>query len=230
VSRTPGPPGARPASWTEAAGPAPPTMARMVVRLTGGIALLVTALIVATPLPAVLSRWLSVSMPLVAAEAIVVLGGGGVRSDGELTDTSLRRTHRGLDLYHRGLAPLLVLAGGRSSRAGPTEAEARAWLARSCAVQEAAILTTAVARTTHEEAIEIARLLRPLGITKILLVVDAEGMGRAQRLFRGVGFEVVAAPVNDVATVGGPETQLALARKVAMELSAWTYYVVAGRF
>lgn len=192
--------------------------------------MLLLVLIVATPLPGVLRHRLSVSTPLAPAGAIVVLGGGGVRSDGELTDISLRRTHRGIDLHHRGLAPLLVLAGGSSPGAAGTEAEARVRLARACAVPETAILATSVARTTHEEAIEIARLLRPRAVTRILLVADAEGMRRARRSFQSVGFAVMAAPVNDVAPTGAPEAQLAIARRVAMELVAWLYYTVTGRF
>lgn len=205
-------------------------MLRTVVRLSGGAALLLLVLIAATPLPDALRHWLSVSTPLAPTGAIVVLGGGGVRRDGELTDVSLRRTYHGIDLHRRGLAPLLVLAGGSSPGAGRTEAEARVRLARACAVSTTAILATSAARTTHEEAIEIARLLRPLAVTRILLVADAEGMRRAQRSFQSVGFEVVAAPVNDVAPTGAPEAQLAIARRVAMELMAWVYYAVTGRF
>ncbi len=205
------------------------TTSTTVVRLAGGVVLLLVGLIIATPLPQGLSRWLSVSAPPSRAEAIVVLGGGGVREDGELTDISLRRTQHGIDLYHRGLAPLLILAGGSSRRAGSSEVVARMRLARGCGVPAGAILTVATARTTHEESIETGRLLRPRGITRILLVADAEGMGRAQRLFRRGGFDVIASPVNDVASTGAPEAQLALARRVAVELSAWVYYLALGR-
>lgn len=191
--------------------------------------MLIVVLIVATPLPRALSDWLSESTPLGPAEAIVVIGGGGVREDGELSDTSLRRTYHGIRLYQRGLAPLLVLAGASSTRAGHTEAAARARLSRSCGVREEAILATAAARTTGEEAREIARLLAPRGVRTILLVADAEGMGRAQRLFRRAGFHVVTAPVNDVSAIGAPEAQFALVRRVMIELLAWAYYGITGR-
>ncbi len=203
-------------------------MVRKGLEVAGACTLLFVLAVVATPLPTILSGWLAVSAPTVPVDAIVVLGGGGVRDDGELTDTSLRRTIVGIRLHQRGLAPLLVLGGGSSSPAGLTEAEARRRLARSCAVRGDALLVETTARTTREEASTIARLLKPRGVKTIMLVADAEGMRRALRLFRGVDFEVVPAPVADVGAMSGPENQLATMRRVAIELVALVYYAIAG--
>lgn len=112
---------------------------RRALRGVGGVALAGFLLAAFTPLPGLLSRLLARPGPLAPAAAIVVLGGGGVRADGSLSDTSLRRTLRGLELYQAGLAPLLVLAGPRSE-SGHVEAEARAALARRCGIPEAAML------------------------------------------------------------------------------------------
>lgn len=203
-------------------------MVRKGLQVAGACTLLFVLAVVATPLPTILSGWLAVSAPTVPVDAIVVLGGGGVRDDGELTDTSLRRTVVGIRLHQRGLAPLLVLGGGSSSAAGLTEAEARRRLARSCDVRGDALLVETTARTTREEASTIARLLKPRGVTTIMLVADAEGMRRASRLFRSVDFEVVPAPVADVGAMSGPENQLATMRRAAIELVALMYYAIAG--
>lgn len=203
---------------------------RRALRLVGALTLLVGALVVATPLPAVLSGWLSMSALAVPADAIVVLGGGGVRDDGELTDTSLRRTHHGIALYHRGLSPLLVLSGGDSRGAPRSETAARTALARACAVSPDGIVPVSGAGTTRDEAIAVAQALRPRGVKRILLVVDAEGMSRAHRLFRNAGFDVVPAPVNEVRTMGGPESQVEVMRRVALEMVAWVYYLLGRRF
>jgi uncharacterized SAM-binding protein YcdF (DUF218 family) len=197
-------------------------------RLVGATALAGLLTIVFTPLPGLVSGWLSRSGPPRAADAIVVLGGGGLRDNGDLTDSSLRRTYHGLRLFQRGLAPLLVLSGPAVA-GGPAEATVRAGFAASCAVPREAILLETAARTTREEARNIAGSLLPRGVKTILLVGDAEAMTRARRLFRAAGFDVVPAPTADVAG-GRPEEQLAVAKRVAMELTAWVYYTVAGYF
>jgi uncharacterized SAM-binding protein YcdF (DUF218 family) len=203
-------------------------MLRTAARILGGVALLVLLAIVFTPLAALVSSWLSRSGPLERADAIVVLGGGGVREDGDLTDVSLRRTHHGVRLFRNGLAPLLVLSGPAEA-GGPAEAAVRARFAESCGIPNDAVLLETAARTTREEARNIARTLLPRGVRTILLVGDAEGMARARRLFDVAGFTVIPAPSADVAG-GRTEDRLAVARRVAMELTAWLYYAVAGYF
>jgi uncharacterized SAM-binding protein YcdF (DUF218 family) len=189
-------------------------------------ALLVAVLF--TPLPEVVSGWMSETAPVAPGEAIVVLGGGGVEPDGTLTTTSLRRTLRGLDLYRLGMAPLLVFSGPRA-QASRAEADVRAEFARRCGVAPGSILTESRARTTHEEAERIGTLLRPRGIRTILLVVDAQGVRRARRAFEKVGFQVLPAPAEGVAGFSGsPEERAELARQVAIELLAWSYYRIAG--
>lgn len=180
-----------------------------------------------TPLPDLMSRSMTTVARLDGAAAIVVLGGGGVRGDGTLSDTSMRRTLHGIELYRQGLAPLLVLSGPAST--GPAEAEVRARLARECGVPAEAILTERAARTTHEEGINIGALLRPKGIRKIIVVADAQGTARAVGVFERVGFEVAPAAVGDVSGVGtAPEERLKLLRRVVIELLARSYYRVAG--
>ena len=181
-----------------------------------------------TPLPSWLSEALTERGPLDRADAIVVLGGGGVRGDGELTNVSLRRTRQGLRLYRQGLAPFLVLSGAPSSR-GHVEAEVRARLAVECGVPVSAILTEPSGRTTREEAVAIAQVLQPRGVRRILLVADTEGMGRAAGAFRRTGFEVLPAPAGDVsAQPESPEHRLQLMRRVGIELLGRVYYRLAG--
>jgi uncharacterized SAM-binding protein YcdF (DUF218 family) len=201
---------------------------RAVLRGVGAAAVVGFLLAAFTPLAGLASRALARAGALGPAGAIVVLGGGGVRDDGSLSDTSLQRTLRGLELYQAGLAPLLVLAGPRSP-SGHVEAEVRAALARRCGVPEAALLAAPEGRTTFEEAVAVARRLQPRGIRRVILVVDAEGMRRAAGAFERQGFEVRPAPVGDVpALAAGPEDRLAVVRRVLIEALALAYYHVAG--
>src|SRR6266571_701280 len=89
----------------------------MLVRALGLATLALFFLGAFTPLPVFLYEMISVPVHIERADAIVVLAGGGVLASGQLTDTSLRRTTRGIALYRDGLAPLLVLSGAAGRRA-----------------------------------------------------------------------------------------------------------------
>lgn len=198
------------------------------LQVVGGGGVLLFLATVFTSFPNLVIHWMTTVGPLEEAAAIVVLGGGPVRKDGVLSESSLRRALRGMRLYRDGLAPLLVFAGPVSS-SGYVEAEVRASLARECGIPGAAILTESASRTTREEAVNMARLLQPRGIRRILLVTDVESMRRARGTFQKHGFEALAAPVAEVAVIAdGPEDRLDLMRRVAIELIAGLYYAIAG--
>ena len=176
-----------------------------------------------SPLSSALARSMIVPPRVEPAAVIVVLGGSGVRGDGVLTDISQRRTMHGIALYRRGLAPRLLLSGDVS------EADARAALARETGVPAEALMTESRAHTTREEAMLIAARLLPAGAGRILLVSDAQGMRRAQALFERAGFEVLAAPADDVPSFSlRPEERLRLLRRLLIEALAWLYYRAAG--
>jgi uncharacterized SAM-binding protein YcdF (DUF218 family) len=181
-----------------------------------------------TPLADVLSRWLTKPPHLEFADAIVVLGAGGVRGNGTLTDTSLRRALHGIDLYRRGLAKTIVFTGPRNAT-GFAEGEVRATLAREMGIPRAAILVDITARTTREEAQQVAALLGTRRMSRILLVVDVEGVRRAAGLFERLGFEVLPAPAIDVhSSDGAPGARLLLTRQILIELLALAYYHAVG--
>ncbi|MBI4382371.1 MAG: YdcF family protein [candidate division NC10 bacterium] len=198
-----------------------------ICRLLGLAALAVFLTSAFTPLPNLLSRWLTIPRRLEPAEAIVVLG-TRLTADWELSAASLYRTRYGIVLYRRGLAPLLVFTGPARGE-GPAEATVRAELARELGIPAEVILTEAGAKTTREEAIRVGALLRPRGIRKILLVTNSLHMARARGLFERGGFEVLAAPTDDVSKASGePEDRLQLMRQILGELIAQLYYRVAG--
>lgn len=199
-------------------------------RISGLVGMTGIAIFVASafsPLPNVLTRWLSIPPRLERAEAVVVLG-GGLQPDGVPSSGSLRRALHGIVLYRAGLAPLLVLLGeGRGG--GQTEAQVRAELAGQLGVSPELILTEAGARTTREEAVRVGALLRPSGVRRILLVTDSLHMARARGAFERAGFEVLAAPADDLSSrETAPERRLQLMRRVLEELAGRLYYRVAG--
>jgi uncharacterized SAM-binding protein YcdF (DUF218 family) len=198
------------------------------LRVGGGLALATFVIVAFTPLVTHVNGWFELRAIPTPSGAIVVLGGGGVRGDGSLTDVSLRRTLQGVDLYQRGLAPLLVLSGP-GLEAIRAEGEARAALADRLGVPASAIVVETVARTTREEAVRIAARLRARGIGQILLVGDAQGMRRAVGAFRHAGLDAVPVPAEDVPSrPSTPMARLALAQRLLIEGLAVTYYQAAG--
>jgi uncharacterized SAM-binding protein YcdF (DUF218 family) len=178
-----------------------------------------------TPLPIFLYEAISVPAHIERADAIVVLAGAGVLANGELTDTSLRRTVRGIVLYRDGLAPLLVLSGAAGRR---SESAARALLAGQCGVPNAAILAIATGHTTHEEVAALRPILRDRDVRRLILVTDGAHMRRAMHLVRDAGFDVFAAPVHAEDAPVQPEPRLRLLRAALREGLALAYYRIAG--
>jgi len=197
-----------------------------VCRLTGlgGVALfLATAF---TPLAHALTLWMAVEPQLVPSDAIVVLG-ATVSPSGILSNESTRRTDHAIDLYHRGLAPRLILLGGACD-SGAIEAEIRAKLARLHSIPADAILTESRARTTREEAARVRDLARSRGIRTVLLVTNSGHMARARPLFERAGFEVHPAPSDTYFEPTAPEARLMLMRGLLQEVLGWIYYRIAG--
>lgn len=194
----------------------------------GGLVLVALAATAFTPLPNLLANWLRTPSRLERAEAIVVLG-AGVRPDGTLGDSSIRRALLGILLYRNGLAPSLLLLGPPSPEGGPSEAEVRLELARGLGVPAEAILAESRAMTTREEAVRTKALLAPRQVRRILLVTDYQHMRRAQALFERAGFDVLPATTEEQSSVArGPEGRLELMRAVLGEVVARLYYRLAG--
>jgi uncharacterized SAM-binding protein YcdF (DUF218 family) len=198
----------------------------MLLRLLGFGAVLLFLAAGFTPLPNTINRWARVPAQVEPAAAIVVLG-GGLSAAGVLNEASLRRALYGIKLYRQGLAPLLAFSGP-AYELGPGESQTRAEMASLFGVPPAAIVTEAAARTTREEAVQLAALLQSRGVYHILLVTSDEHMLRSRRLFERAGFMVLPAPVDDLSHPRKPEARLWLMRRVTQEFLARAYYWVAG--
>jgi uncharacterized SAM-binding protein YcdF (DUF218 family) len=142
--------------------------------------------------------------PACCYEAIVVLGGGigpavpPLRPDPELFDSSDRVWHAAR-LFHRGLAPRIVVSGGsylvESGKAPPTQTEAvamRQFLV-ALGVPESAIVMEGKSLNT----IENMRATRALvGTGHVALVTSGYHMPRALRLARKAGLDAEAFPTD----------------------------------
>lgn len=115
------------------------------------------------------------------ADAIVVLGCGP-------SARLARRIERGVELYWKQAAPVLLLSGG--GRKAEPEAEIMRRAALAGGVPEAAMLIEPISRDTLGNAREAARLLRAHQLRSIVLVSDRSHLPRAALLFRLAGVEI----------------------------------------
>ncbi len=137
------------------------------------------------------------------AQAIVILGGGRVHAAPEwggdtVNAASLRRARYGAQLARETGLPVLISGGNPDRRA---LAEAR--LMQPLLEREFGVPARWVedgSDTTAENARFAAAILRPDGISRVLLVTDAAHMPRAMRAFRLAGLAPVAAPTGFVGT------------------------------
>ncbi len=181
-----------------------------------------------TPFSNFVSRQIAVHGSEQSAEAIVVLGAGVMRG-GILNDESMRRAVYGIQLYKKGLAPLIVFSGPRQEPFAASEARIRARLAESVGVPSDAIWEEANANTTREEALRISKSLEKRRVRKVLLVTESIHMKRARLVFLRVGLDVSPAPSDNFPDVlEGSRDRLWLAVRSAQESAALIYYRIAG--
>jgi uncharacterized SAM-binding protein YcdF (DUF218 family) len=139
-------------------------------------------------------------VPLEGAQAIVVLS-SGIQYP---TVPGLPAARIGSDTYERCQyaawlqkeSALPVLASGGGNQDDP-DTPPYAMLMKDALVKEgvpaAMILSEQHSRTTHENALYSAQMLRSMGINRIILVTDAYHMLRAEKSFQKQGLQVVPA-------------------------------------
>jgi uncharacterized SAM-binding protein YcdF (DUF218 family) len=97
--------------------------------------------------------------------------------------------------YARQQVPVLACGGPPGPRERPLAVHMRDLLERA-GVPASMIWTEERSRTTYENALYGADVLRSRGITRVALVVEAQSMLRAEACFRRQGLTVVPAPCS----------------------------------
>jgi len=139
------------------------------------------------------------------AQAIIVLG--AAQYDGRPSPVLESRLEHALELWRQGLAPYLVVTGGRQPGDRFTEATASAdWLIDR-GVPDEAILREVQGATTWESLAASARFLQDRGLTDVLIVSDPYHLLRAEETAEEVGLEARTSPVPDSLVRGWSEKQ-----------------------
>jgi uncharacterized SAM-binding protein YcdF (DUF218 family) len=134
------------------------------------------------------------------AQAIVALSGGihppdDVKPRARLGSSTLKRCIRAAELYHEGPPCKVILTGGKvdPDRLGPTLAVAMREFLLDLGIPENDILIEQQSRSTYENALMTAPLLKENNLNSILLVTDATHLRRSVRCFEALGIKVVPA-------------------------------------
>ena len=136
------------------------------------------------------------------AEAIVVLGGAtrNVSFPRVIPDLSDRgdRLLYGAKLYQDGLAPLIILSGGRIQWRGGGDSEAKdmAAILELMGIPASAIVLEPKSLNTYQNAAYTKEILQKKGINKILLVTSAMHMPRSLAIFKKQGINAIPAPTD----------------------------------
>src|SRR5439155_23923551 len=152
------------------------------------------------------------------AQAIIVLG--AAQFNGRPSAVLTARLDHAADLYKAGLAPLIVVTGGKQEGDQFTEAEASANYLATKGIPGGAIERETTSRNSYDELAAAARFLRARGITDVLLVSDPFHAYRIGAIAEKVGLHAHVSP-TPTSPVHGLDNAEALLRE--------TVAVSAGR-
>jgi len=132
------------------------------------------------------------------AGAIVVLSGSispadSIRTRAELGEDTLSRCLHAMELFRRGWRLPILVSGGKvdPEQRGPTLAAAMRDFLVESGIPASDVMIEDRSRTTYENGLLSAGMLRQRGVHKVVLVTDATHMRRAVGVFRKQGIEAV---------------------------------------
>ncbi|HEX6256656.1 MAG TPA: YdcF family protein [Euzebyales bacterium] len=134
------------------------------------------------------------------AEAIVVLG--AAQYNGRPSPVLEGRLRHVVDLYDRGVAPLVVVTGGAGGDDRFTEASASASYLHRHGVPGPAVERETTGETSYESLASTARFLRERSISRVVLVSDPFHAFRIGEIGDEVGLDATVSPTPYSAVSG----------------------------
>jgi uncharacterized SAM-binding protein YcdF (DUF218 family) len=104
------------------------------------------------------------------ADAIVVLG--AAQYAGRPSPVLEARLEHAITLYRQGIAPRLIVTGGKAAGDITSEAETSARYARRKGVPDSAIIIESESRSTTEQMHAVSRMARTRRFSRVILVSD----------------------------------------------------------
>jgi uncharacterized SAM-binding protein YcdF (DUF218 family) len=118
---------------------------------------------------------------------------GAAEYDGRPSPVYRARLDHALDLYNRGIAPLIITLGGNGGDQFNEGAVGREYL-EGMGVPEQAIIAETHSRTTSESASRIAVIARANGLRRLVIVSDGTHLFRIHAICAAEGLDVLTSP------------------------------------
>ena len=157
------------------------------------------------------------------ADAIVVMG--AAQYDGRPSPVFAARLDHAIELYHDGVAPRLIVTGGKREGDRTTEAASARSYAIEHGVPENAILSEDASRTTLQSIRRVAALMRDEDIGSAVFVSDPSHMLRVLRMASDEGINGYGSPTRTSPLERDP---VARVDAIVHELGALAVYFVSG--
>jgi uncharacterized SAM-binding protein YcdF (DUF218 family) len=147
-------------------------------------------------------------------DAIVVLG--AAQYDGRPSPQLAARLDHVVTLYETGVAPLIVVTGGKQPDDRFTEAEASAQYLVDRGVSADVIVLEGSGRTTSESMAGTADLLSQRGLDRVVVVTDPYHALRARLIAQAAGLTAYVSPTPTSVVRGGSSIRRHLAEAGAV--------------
>ena len=150
------------------------------------------------------------------ADAIVVLG--AAQYDGRPSPQLAARLDHVVTLYEDGVAPLIVVTGGKQPEDRFTEAESSAQYLTERGIPADAIAMESAGHTTAESMAGTADLLEQRGLERVVLVTDPYHALRARLIAQDAGLRAYVSPTPTSVVRGASSARRHLAEAGAVAL------------
>ena len=156
-------------------------------------------------------------------DAIVVMG--AAQYDGRPSPVFAARLDHAIDLFHEGVAPHLIVTGGKQEGDRTTEAASARIYAVQHDVPDEAIISEDQSRTTLQSIRGVAALMRDEGFESAIFVSDPSHMLRVLRMASDEGITAYGSP-----TRSSPLERDVVRRLDAIvhEIGALAFYFISG--
>lgn len=136
-------------------------------------------------------------------DAIVVMG--AAQYDGRPSPQLAARLDHVVELWNEGLAPVVVVTGGKRQGDRFTEAAASARYLEARGVPASAILEETEAHNSYDSLVGVHELLQAKGLDRVLLVSDPYHSLRIRLTAEELGMEAYVSPTRTSPVHGGQE-------------------------
>lgn len=146
---------------------------------------------------------------------------GAAEYDGKPSPVYRARLDHALELYRRGIAPLIITLGGAGGDEYSEGAVGREYLMGQ-GVPEEAIIAETVSRNTEDSARRIAVIARANGLRRLVIVSDGTHLFRIHEICAANGLDVLTSPRPRVLVEGGARGNAGEFERMAHEILSYT--------